>query len=313
MMPRTRRPRRIRPARFPLSIERQFVASRTALVRAQWELYEQLLFPRLGELQRLAGIRGDAARLDQSPWRALLRQILQDVGQRYSRIEGFAIEDAEQAGAQLNMFNRREFERQMRAAVGVDVFAEAPELVDLLEDFAERSAAHIKNSSETINSTVSNIVTDGFRSGQRASDVGDAIERALGVAQSRAQFWARDIIGTLSGQMARARQTNLGIEEYIWRTSRDERVRASHRELEGTKHSWDDPPTVGQRQVHPGEDYNCRCTPDPVIPGVENIKTEPWTPTEADKELVRRRRNRDRRRRERNRRRSLSQPSGVSL
>ena len=311
-MPRTRRPRRIRPARFPLGIERQYVATAKSQVRAQFELYEQLLFPRLSEIGRLAGVRQDAARVDQNPWRALLRSILSDLGQRYAAIEGVVQQEAESAARQLNMFTREEVARQLRAAVGVDVFTESPELVDLLEQFAEQSVSHIKNSSATINSTVENIVTNGFRAGQRADVVGDAIVSALGVAESRAAFWARDIIGTLSGQLTRVRQTSLGIEEYIWRTSRDERVRESHRKLEGTVQSWDDPPTVGARQVHPGEDYNCRCSADPVIPGVTNIETGPED-VPRDQDLVRRRRNRDRRARERNKRRRLARASGISL
>ena len=311
-LPPNRRRVRIPRARFPRSIERQFVGSNRDLVRAQFELVEQLLLPRLGELGRLAGVRQDAVRLDQSPWRALLRQIVSDVAQRYERIEGIVRQDAEDAARQMSLFSRREIARQMRSVVGVDVFSENPELAELVEDWVQKSVSKIKTTSRANFETIENIVADGFRAGQRANTVGDAIVGALGVAQSRAEFWARDQIGTLNGQLTKQRQEALGIGEYIWRTSRDELVRETHRKLEGTVQSWDDPPTVGVRQVHPGQDYNCRCTADPKIPGVENIQTSAEdVPRDAD--LVRRRRNRDRRRRERSRRRQLRQPSGIDV
>lgn len=308
----TRRPRRIRTARFPLSLEREYVATARANVRAQFDLYQRLLFPRLAEIARLAGVRRDAFRQDQAAWRLLLREIIQDVGQRYGAIEGIVRDDAEEMARQMNLFNRAEISRQFRNALGVDVFAENPDLVDALEEFADRAVSNIQNTSATINSTVSNVVADGFRAGQRPADVAESIVNVLGVAENRAAFWARDIIGTLSGQLTKQRQEALGVEQYIWRTSRDELVRDSHRALEGTTQSWDEPPTVGQRQVHPGEDYNCRCSADPVIPGVDNIETSP-SDVRRDPELVRRRRNRDRRARERTKRRRLGQPPRVAL
>ncbi len=49
---------------------------------------------------------------------------------------------------------------------------------------------------------------------------------------------------------------------YIWRTVGDEKVRGNHRAREGQSFSWEDPPEGG----HPGEDYNCRCWTEPIVP-----------------------------------------------
>lgn len=301
-LPKTRRLRRMRPARFPRAIERRFVAENRDLVRAQYDLVNELLLPRLGEIARLAGIREDAARLDQSPWRALLRQIMSDARQRYQAAFGPAAQNAEDIAREMSLFSRQEIARQMRQVVGVDIFSENAELVDLLEQFTEDNVSRITTTSAANFDQIERVVSQGFRSGQRASTVGDAIVGALGVAETRAAFWARDQIGTLNGQLAKQRQEALGLEEYIWRTSRDELVRKTHRQLEGTKQRWDSPPTVGAREVHPGEDYNCRCTPDPVIPGVDNVETSP-ADVPRDPDLVKRKRAADRRRRENKRRR----------
>jgi len=62
---------------------------------------------------------------------------------------------------------------------------------------------------------------------------------------------------------------SIGAESYIWQTRLDERVRPGHRVLEGHQFSWDSPPVTnhatGDRN-NPGEDWNCRCCPLPLIP-----------------------------------------------
>jgi SPP1 gp7 family putative phage head morphogenesis protein len=268
-----------------LGIERQYVAARRQIERAKANLVRELLIERLPELARMAGLRADAEHFDQSPWRALLDHIMRDITSRYARAESFAREAAEDAAGQMSIFNRREINRQMRSAIGIDIFADDPDLVDALEQFVTDNVAAITTTSPQNFQTIERIVNNGFRAGQRASTVADQLVKQLGVQQSKAEFWARDQIGSLNGQLTRQRQKDIGVEEYIWRTSMDERVRETHRALEGTKHSWDDPPTVGAREVHPGEDYNCRCTAEPVIPGVTNEKTGPKD-VPRDPELV---------------------------
>ena len=92
------------------------------------------------------------------------------------------------------------------------------------------------------------------------TDRNDGYETVEWVA---AQSWCDGEVGMFGGSY-------LGITQYIWRTSRDERVRESHLVLEGKTFSWDSPPDVG----HPGQDINCRCTAEPVIPGLEDDDDE---------------------------------------
>jgi predicted chitinase len=53
----------------------------------------------------------------------------------------------------------------------------------------------------------------------------------------------------------------LQVERYIWRSSDDSRVRASHVKYDDHIFSWSDPPEAG----HPGQGWNCRCTAEPII------------------------------------------------
>lgn len=83
-----------------------------------------------------------------------------------------------------------------------------------------------------------------------------------GISTRRARFIARDQTAKLTTALNRERSVALGIEEYRWRTSKDERVRPTHRAHEGRVYRWDDPP---ENTGHPGEDYNCRCTASPIL------------------------------------------------
>ena len=82
---------------------------------------------------------------------------------------------------------------------------------------------------------------------QEIQEIGD-------VTASRAKFIARDQTSKLVATLNRERNQALGIEEYVWRTSKDERVRPTHRAKEGKTFRWDDPP---KDTGAPGEDYNC--------------------------------------------------------
>jgi len=74
------------------------------------------------------------------------------------------------------------------------------------------------------------------------------------------------------------RQETLGIEQYIWRTMDDGKVRALHRQYDDRTFSWDNPPADG----HPGDAFGCRCTADPVLP--ERLPFEPAPPEISDED-----------------------------
>lgn len=105
-------------------------------------------------------------------------------------------------------------------------------------------------------------VVDGVLEGRSQRDIARELKERFGVLDSRARLIARDQTAKLVSDLNRIRQQQAGIEEYIWRTSRDERVRATHEAKANRRFSWDDPPSD---TGHPGKDYQCRCTAEGVI------------------------------------------------
>ena len=73
----------------------------------------------------------------------------------------------------------------------------------------------------------------------------------------------RDQTSKTIGRFTEARQEQAGIEEYVWVTSKDDRVRLSHRDNDGKTFAWKVPPPI---TGHPGHDIQCRCFAKPVIP-----------------------------------------------
>ena len=104
--------------------------------------------------------------------------------------------------------------------------------------------------------------------GFRADKMKDILESEYGISKNRAKFIARQETALMVSKYRETRYQEAGLNEYIWSTSHDERVRKDHRDLNGRKFSWDSPPVVDKatgRRGNPGEDFGCRCLAVPVM------------------------------------------------
>lgn len=104
-------------------------------------------------------------------------------------------------------------------------------------------------------------ITGSVNHARLAKDLIAEIQAITEKEKRRAELIARDQLGKLHGQINRRKQESLGIDEYEWETSHDERVRDSHKALQGKVFSWSKPPPEG----HPGYPIRCRCIALPVI------------------------------------------------
>ncbi len=154
--------------------------------------------------------------------------------------------------------NRRTVTRSLRAAVGIDVFISDQDLSDDVAQLVAKNVALITTIPERYFEEVERTMIEAFRRGQRPKIIAEEMSRRFEISKRRARFIARDQSESLNGQLTKRRQKALGITGYIWRTSKDARVRDMHRPLEGTSQEWDDPPVVSVdgRREHPGGDFN---------------------------------------------------------
>lgn len=112
-----------------------------------------------------------------------------------------------------------------------------------------------------VQDAMSNAVIGTVDRAELTKTLNDEIEKIAGSEKNRAALIGRDQVGKLHGRMDEYEQRQLGIEEFIWVTAGDERVRPSHQSLSGHKFSWKNPPSEGR----PGQPIQCRCIADPVI------------------------------------------------
>lgn len=188
-----------------------------------------------------------------------------------------------------------------RAVVRRDVAARpigAPQASEsaLLDDAVRNSVALIKGVvvGRFFDQLVAT-VRGGVLAGDRHEDLASELETrffdpgsgGLVGARKRAELVARDQTLKLYGNLARIRQTSAGVERYVWRTARDERVRPEHASREGETFSWDDPPVEDDYDGAPGQPINCRCVPEPVFDDLPDDEPEEDEEVRTDALLAR--------------------------
>lgn len=178
----------------------------------------------------------------------------------------------EQAAAKFagrtSSFQREQLNKQIRAAVGVDVIGTEPQLAPRIADFTAENVALIKSVPQKYFDDVEKRLMAGLRAGDRAETIAEDLEERFGVAESSANLIANDQIGKLYGELNQVRQEALGIESFVWETDQDERVRPSHAELQGQTFRWDDLPEVDGEVAAPGRPINCRCNASPDLTAI---------------------------------------------
>lgn len=116
--------------------------------------------------------------------------------------------------------------------------------------------------------------------GLRASEIAKLISsKTSQYSRASARLIARTEVSKTTTALTKARSEHLGLNWYVWRTALDgNRVRKSHRLMEGVLVNWDDPPSpeelVGEKsegKYHVGNIWNCRCYPEPLIE-IDNVK-----------------------------------------
>lgn len=205
----------------------------------------------------LVAYRGDDERYD-----AFLDRARSALANLRARIAESVTARAQQAAnlvrrifGRVNVKSQTDVERQVRGPVP------PVNLATVADAFVGENVALITSIPEKMLSEVEQLILRATTSGATRRDLAQELQRRYDITENRAKLIARDQVGKLYGQLAMERQRSLGITHFVWRTQRDNRVRDSHAELEGTTWAWASPPDIGV----PGEPINCRCSAEPVI------------------------------------------------
>ena len=179
-------------------------------------------------------------------------------------------------------------------AVDVSAIIDEPIVADALAVGSMDAASLIKSIPGQYLGDIARSVSDNFSGTPlpEGRSLLEQIQHIGDVSQRRAELIARDQSSKLTGMINQARQTSIGIDMYIWRTSKDERVtgkpggkwpkgnkaHGNHYAMENKYCKWNDPTVYStdkgktwkkrrsdMPKSHPGQDINCRCHAEPVI------------------------------------------------
>jgi SPP1 gp7 family putative phage head morphogenesis protein len=163
-----------------------------------------------------------------------------------------------QAFSHIDRTTRDGLQRQIERLTGRSLWLGVHN-TGLLESFVAEHGKLIKSVQREHLDKLSFAINRGIREARLQKDIVKDIRSMTNLGKKRAQLIARNAPLQYSGALTKYNQISAGIKSYIWQSSRDERVRDSHRKLDGEIFSWDEP------GPHPRSEVNCRCDAVPLI------------------------------------------------
>jgi hypothetical protein len=181
----------------------------------------------------------------------------------------------EEIGRAIWAHNRAEMSRVLQ----IDLRRKELGLQDFIQRFIQKNVQLIRSVATDQLTRMEQVVARSTGGQARVETLRNEIQATFNVTRARAALIARDQTLKANSELIQLRQQQAGVTEYIWTTSRDERVRgrpggkwaksqANHWDLDGTRQSWLVPPVtnpVTGARNHPGQDYQCRCTATPIV------------------------------------------------
>lgn len=255
--------------RFPESAEREYIRMVNSYMRQVKKILEEEL-PRLSE--EYSKEYEKAVHMDGLfDFQAFISNFFNNIGSRLDKMGAFAklIKRLRKIGVITKKTEISEWQRMVHKTLGVDLSEDyySGEFFDqLLERWVSDNVDLITTVPKNMLGEMRQIMIDGYKNGALPKDLAEKIQDAYGMSKAHAQFIARDQMAKLSAQITEKEHRDAGVTRYKWSDSGDERVRESHRRLNGHVFSYDNPPeTDGGRHCNPGQDFNCRCVAIPVF------------------------------------------------
>lgn len=217
-----------------------------------------------------------------------LNTVFNNLNKQFSGVitASFANQTASKFVNELERRNGEKFDKKMMSATGINLggVISAEGLDEFVGLNINNNVSLIKSLPEEYLKSVETIVANGVASGARYETIAKQIVARTGSTNSkllnRIKTIARDQTQKINSQLNVRRSGALGIEEGIFRTSKDERVRKCHKELDRvqyklSKGAWS---KTCKKFIQPGiTDINCRCNFSPVIE-IEEPKIRPEKP-----------------------------------
>lgn len=153
-------------------------------------------------------------------------------------------------------------------------FKQTPAMNDAFQAVVSENVGLIKSIASKHLSEVERLVASSVQTGRDLATLTTELEERYGLTKKRAAFIARDQNNKATSAMDRARKLSLGISKSRWRHSGGGvHPRPSHVEAGkngGRVYDTAKGCLIDGKYIFPGEEPNCRCISEAVIPGFDD-------------------------------------------
>lgn len=247
----------IRPSRIA---EAAYRADLYSVVKRLTGAVQERIVPLLKENREIIEMRAaDALPEDE------IRRQLNQLRQANKVDPGSAAATANRTAKRVRRIVDERLANEIRKSVGINIrpfMLDDSQITPALNKAVKENVELITSIPEKYFDRVERYVVEAVTTGTRHETLAKGIYEIGQSTFRRAQLIARDQTSKMTGSFNRIRQSSIGIDEYVWSTSKDERVRPTHIENEGKRFRWDTPP---EETGHPGEDIQCRCVAIPYF------------------------------------------------
>jgi SPP1 gp7 family putative phage head morphogenesis protein len=142
-----------------------------------------------------------------------------------------------------------------------------------VNELIQQNAKYIKSVPSDVAQDLTRHVQSKAYEGSRVAYKSEEFKTLVGdMSNNHAKLISRTETSKAMSALTQARAERTGHDWFIWHTSEDQRVRDSHKHMDGVLCRFSDPPSpealIGEQDVGkylPGNIYNCRCFAEPVI------------------------------------------------
>jgi SPP1 gp7 family putative phage head morphogenesis protein len=277
---KNKKPKRLSPIKESRAVELYYYKELRKIVKEMENDVRNELYPALSEAKITT---------DNNPLVTLW--ILANLREKWGKIDLIAKNISSNFVNKLNNVNRDKFLKSVNRGLGIDIETMVNEkgLNDIVALQRQKNEVLIKSIPEEffkgIEIEIQNGISNGLRPEQIKKNMSGikGIRSLFGKLENRIKMIARQETAVINSQLTKARYESAGVELYEWSTSEDERVRESHRVLNGKickmndntvyadsiedakKGKWKKRSSIGAVELAPGIDFNCRCTRLPLF------------------------------------------------
>lgn len=205
--------------------------------------------------------------------RAVTPQLRQDVDWRSLKDRARELSEAFRSTALETARRMEKFSKAEAVRTLGDMASDLGDrVVGFAESFASDAIEKLNGLLDASLDAAEEVAADALLAGEEVGTF--TLEGVLDSWLGRAAQSARNMVTQGTAELNQARQADMGITDYVWVATHDDKVRFEHLALDMQECRYDDPPLTADRSscgepCNPGDDWMCRCLAAPVVKAAE--------------------------------------------